>query len=101
MKNSKQIIRSGIVEQFVLGLTTDAENIQVKNYIKKYPEIREHAICVRQAMEKIVQQYDIPPRRKPVETFVGGSTSSQRSWLNTLMFVLVLITLIIQITTRL
>ena len=97
MENTKQIIRSGIVEQFVLGLTTDAESQRVKNYIKKYPEVRAYALQVRAAMNKIVEQHDIPPRRTASAT---RQSVPAKTWLNGLMLVLILITLIVQIAIR-
>lgn len=61
MKNKDEILESGILEQYVLGLTTLEENTRVEGYISQYPELREHLDAVERAMETIAHQQAIVP----------------------------------------
>lgn len=97
MKNTEQIIRSGLLEQFVLGLTTKEENKQIRTYIEQYPELREHLYSVRLAMDKIVSQYNIPQKKAEHPT-QKHTTTNIKSWLNQLVFFMVILTILIQLT---
>lgn len=98
MKNTNQIIKSGIIEQFVLGLTTDEENKQIRQYLQDFPELNEYIISVRRTMDAIVNQYDIPSREvRQMDT--AKSSGKMKTWLNKMLFIMIFITLVINIFT--
>ncbi len=61
MKSKEEILESGILEQFVLGLTDDEENLRVEAYLKKYPALKQHMDTIERAMETIAHQHSIVP----------------------------------------
>ena len=61
MKSKEQILDSGIIEQYALGLTTEDENILVETYLSNYPELRDHLDSIERAMEIIAHQQAIVP----------------------------------------
>ena len=40
MKDKESILQSGLLEQYVLGLTTPEQNKEVESYAQAYPEIK-------------------------------------------------------------
>ena len=61
MISKNEILESGLLEQFVLGLTTDQETELVRNYIAEYPELKEHLNIMERAMENIALKHAIVP----------------------------------------
>lgn len=59
--NKDQLIKSGLLEQYVLGLTTPAENRQIEDIAARYPEIQEEIESMREALDQYVNQHSIPP----------------------------------------
>ena len=82
MNDAKQIIRSGILERFVLGLTDTSENQEVKQMVRKYPEVRTQIIAIREAMSGLTKKYNIPP--PPNRQQSNDRRSKTTSWVNRL-----------------
>lgn len=61
MKSKEEILESGILEQYVLGLTNEEENFRVKAYLNEYPELQQHMDTIERAMETIAHQHAIVP----------------------------------------
>lgn len=58
--NIQEYIDSGILEQFVLGLTSSQENLEIQSYIQKYPELKKEIIEIERTLEKYASQYSKP-----------------------------------------
>lgn len=59
----KEIISSGILEQYVLGLTSPEESDKVDSYVKKYPELKEELDKISQSLEEYATSYSITPAK--------------------------------------
>jgi len=60
--NIDEYIKSGLVEMYVLGLTSDAERAEVEQLAAKYPELQSHIQAMQNAMEDYAKSYALPPR---------------------------------------
>ena len=61
MSSKEEILDSGILEQYALGLTTEEENLMVASYLVQYPDLKEHLDTIERAMEIIAHQQAIVP----------------------------------------
>jgi anti-sigma-K factor RskA len=57
----KEIISSGIIELYVLGLTSEEENAEILRLAKQYPEVQAEIIAIKSAMEKFAEANAIEP----------------------------------------
>ncbi len=57
----KEIIESGVLEQYVLGLLENDEEAQVLSWLEKYPDLRDHLIGIETLMEQIALDESIEP----------------------------------------
>lgn len=93
MKSKEQIIKSGILEQFVLGLTTEDENLDVRKYLIQYPELEERISSIHYSMDNIAAHYGIPNKKKDNQVV---KQSKVNQFLKALFTLLVFATVIIQ-----
>ena len=61
MKTVEEILQSGLIEQYVLGLSSPAEKQQLDEYIKVYPELIEYRAKMEKTMKKIALSKSIEP----------------------------------------
>ena len=59
--NKDRLIKSGILEQYVLGLTTPEESRQIEDMASRDHEIREEIESMRQALDQYLNKQSIPP----------------------------------------
>ncbi|MBK7869336.1 MAG: anti-sigma factor [Saprospiraceae bacterium] len=57
--DKERFLASGLIEQYVLGLTTSEETLEVERYARAFPEIQEEIDTLRRAMEEYAAQYTI------------------------------------------
>jgi len=57
--DSKKILQSGILEQYVLGLVSEEESAKVEEYMIAYPEVHEKVQRLRSCMEHYTGLHDI------------------------------------------
>ena len=57
----KDIISSGILELYSLGLTSEEENMQVHEWIKQFPEVKEEIDEIQNAIEEYAVAHAIQP----------------------------------------
>jgi len=57
----QKYLDSGILEQYVLGLTSPEENQQIEQYIQKYPVVRRKIRKLQSCMEHYAKLHEIPP----------------------------------------
>ena len=58
---SKDIISSGILELYCLGLTQPAENHEVEVWVKEYPEVAAEIAAIQAGMEGYAKTYAVEP----------------------------------------
>ena len=59
--DKERFLKTGLLEQYVLGLTTPEEDLEVERYAESFPEIQSEIDSMRSAMEEYARQYSIPP----------------------------------------
>ncbi|WP_367388738.1 anti-sigma factor [Lewinella sp. LCG006] len=69
--NKQQFLNSGLLEQFVLGLTSPEEDKIVQQYLHKFPELNNELNALHQAMDQYALQHAIPPPKSqyPAEAY--------------------------------
>lgn len=59
--NIKEILDSGILENYCLGLTSKEENLEVANYLNTFPELRGELDEIEKGLEKFAFSYRMDP----------------------------------------
>jgi len=59
--DTKEIISSGILELYVLGLTSEEEKAEIMRWAKQYPEVQAEIAAIQSAMEKFAEANAIEP----------------------------------------
>lgn len=58
--NIKEYIQSGILENYILGIATEAERKEVESNVSKYPEIQKELTAIEDALAIYSQQNAVP-----------------------------------------
>ncbi|MES2134443.1 MAG: cupin domain-containing protein [Bacteroidota bacterium] len=68
MKNRKEYINSGILEEFVLGLTSEAENIEIQKLALQHPDIKKEIDSITESLISYAQKTspELDPTIKPM-----------------------------------
>jgi len=69
--DKKQFLASGLIEQYVLGLTSEEENRLVEHFVENYPDIRAKLAALQSSVENYASQYAIPPPRRLKEKIMS------------------------------
>jgi len=69
--NKERFLASGLIEQYVLGLTTPDETQEVERYAKAYPEVQAELDALRGAIEQYAAQYAVPPSKELKEKILS------------------------------
>jgi hypothetical protein len=56
----EQLLNSGLLEQYVLGLTTEEETRLVEDYSARYEDVQKELALLQQAMERYASQHAMP-----------------------------------------
>lgn len=59
--NKEQFLQSGLMEQYVLRITTPQEDAIVEEFAEKYPEIKSEIAQLQAAMEAYASEQSVPP----------------------------------------
>lgn len=59
--DKEKFLKSGLIEQFVLGITSPEETAEVERYAAAFPDIQEEIAQLRGAIEDYAKQYAIEP----------------------------------------
>ena len=59
--NKNDIISSGLLELYALGLTSPEETMQVEEWVSQYPEIKEEIEAIEMSLESYAQAHSIEP----------------------------------------
>lgn len=57
----ENLLKSGLLEQYVLGLTSPDENRVVEEAARKHPEVQEEILAMQQALDQYINEHSIPP----------------------------------------
>lgn len=68
--DKEQFLRSGLLEQYVLGLTDPEEEELVNNYLERFPELRSEVNNLHQALMSYAANQDIPPPKSVSTSFI-------------------------------
>ena len=79
----QQYISSGVLELYVLGMTTEQETAQVADMLLQYPELREELNAIELSLEKYAFAMAIEPNASLKNKVVGSVTPQQRTISNT------------------
>ncbi len=69
--NKERFLASGLIEQYVLGLTTPDEAQEVERYARAYPEVQAEIDALRGAIEQYAAQYAVPPSKELKEQILS------------------------------
>jgi len=64
MMDKEKFLASGLLEQYVLSLTTPEEDQEVERFANAFPEIAKEIEEMRFSLEQYAQQYAVPPPPK-------------------------------------
>jgi RNA polymerase sigma factor (sigma-70 family) len=59
--DKEKFLQSGLLEQFVLGLTDESEDQLVQQHLQAFPELQKEVDEMRRALEQYAAQHAIPP----------------------------------------
>ncbi len=59
--NKEQFLETGLLEQYILGLTDEEETELVEKYLNQYPELKEKVQDAQQSLEQYARQYALRP----------------------------------------
>lgn len=79
--DKEKFLKSGLLEQYVLGLTDEEESREVERYAEAFPEIKAEIDGLRRAMDEYARHYaSMPPEelKERVMQDVGGAVLSGR-----------------------
>lgn len=75
--NIQEYISSGILESYIMGLTTEAENKQVEKYALEYPEIKAELDAIEESLLKMADSMAIKPPAHLKENIFAGIRESE------------------------
>lgn len=70
--NIEEYILSGIIEQYVLGLTTPEENMELEKMAMAHPEVREAIESSREAMDSYTDLHQVNPPNEMKERILNA-----------------------------
>ncbi|MEO6454355.1 MAG: anti-sigma factor [Ginsengibacter sp.] len=85
----KDIISSGVLEMYSLGLTSEDENMQVYEWIKQFPEVKSEINEIQNAIEKYALESAIQPHesvKQKILNKIADTASENTSVSNTSLF---------------
>lgn len=86
--DKQTFLASGLLEQYVLGITDPDETQEVERYLNLYPELLQEVTTMREAIKQYALQQDIPaPSQRKNEAqrtsnAANTKTYGQINWLN-------------------
>lgn len=78
LMSKEKLIKSGLLEMYVLGLTTEEERMVVLEGIQKYPEIAQEMNQLKEALDQYAASQSIIPPEKLKETIFENIANSQK-----------------------
>lgn len=76
--DKEQFLNSGLLEQYVLGLTSSEEDQIVQQYLEVFPELNSEVNVLHQAMQQYAMEQSISPPKSQHHPSLNGSSTSAR-----------------------
>ncbi|WP_020534427.1 anti-sigma factor domain-containing protein [Lewinella cohaerens] len=76
--DKEQFLNSGLLEQYVLGLTSSEEDQIVQQYLEVFPELNSEVNVLHQAMQQYAMQQSIAPPKSQPPPFLSDSSKPAR-----------------------
>ncbi len=81
--DKKQFLSSGLLEQYVLGITDPDETRKVEHYLEKYPDLKTEVEGMRNAIEQYALEQAIPPpphlKSRIIKNIESGSAPAAKA----------------------
>lgn len=78
--NKDKFLQTGLLEQYVLGLTDEEETAVVKQYADTFPEVQSEIDQMREALDQYAKQYAVmPPEELKSRVMHGVERADQQS----------------------
>ena len=78
--NKDKFLQTGLLEQFVLGLTDEEETAVVKQYAQTYPDVQAEIEQMREALDEYARQYAVmPPEELKSRVMKGVDEAEQQA----------------------
>lgn len=78
--NKDKFLQTGLLEQYVLGLTDEEEAAIVEEYAERYPEVQDEIKKMREALNQYAQEYAVmPPEELKSRVMKGIDEADARS----------------------
>ncbi len=76
--NKERFLASGLIEQYVLGLTTLEETREVERYAEAHPDVQAEIDALRNAIEQYAAQYAVPPSQELKDKILSGIEAEEQ-----------------------
>lgn len=70
-------INQGLIEKYILGLTTEVEGKEVEVYLSKNPKIAKEIRESQSSLIDLAKEYGIQPKKRKEELFISESVVSK------------------------
>lgn len=81
MDSAKEIIESGMLEEYLVGTLTESDSQEVENYIRDFPEVKAHFERLQETLWNMADRMSIPPppsvKNKLMDQINSDSTKPQ------------------------
>jgi len=80
--DKERFLSSGLLEQYILGLTSSEESEEVEKYLNAFPELRTEADAMRKAIEQYALQHSVPPPphlKRKILTEIDGLAEQEQA----------------------
>ncbi|MDX2069116.1 MAG: anti-sigma factor [Haliscomenobacter sp.] len=79
--DKQTFLTSGLLEQYVLGITDPEETQEVERHLNLYPELNQEVTAMRDAIKQYALQQDIPaPTQRTNEPSIASNTKGSRTY---------------------
>jgi anti-sigma-K factor RskA len=86
--DKQTFLASGLLEQYVLGITDPEETQEVERHLNLYPELRQEVVSMHEAIKQYALQQDIPIREQvdtqtpAIENRMEAKAYGRLNWLS-------------------
>lgn len=78
--NKEEFLKSGLVEQYALGLTSPEESRLVEHFLDNYPEVRTKMNGVHKTVEQYAAKYAVPPPKRLKQRILSEIQSEEEDF---------------------
>lgn len=78
--NKEEFLKSGLVEQYALGLTSPEESRLVEHFLDNYPEVRTKMNGINKTVEQYAAKYAVPPPKRLKQRILSEIQSEEEDF---------------------